>query len=75
MYRVSRTRLDTTAPAVARKTADGTEIVLDDRDISPAGATALERLLNAIHAPRRGTGRTESERPQQRKPDTDERSG
>lgn len=75
MYRVSRTRLDTTAPAVARKTADGTEIVLDDRDISPAGASALERLLNAIHAPRRGTGRTESERPQQPEQDTAKHTG
>ncbi|GGY65462.1 hypothetical protein [Streptomyces xanthochromogenes] len=74
MYRVSRTRLDTTAPAVARKTADHTEIVLDDRDISPAGASALERLLNAIH-PRRGTGKSESEYPQQPEQDTTKHAG
>ncbi|GGZ96480.1 hypothetical protein GCM10010329_17110 [Streptomyces spiroverticillatus] len=55
MYRVTRIRLDDTTPAAARAAADRTDIVLDDREISAAGARALETVLNAIAPHARGT--------------------
>ncbi|GGY28136.1 hypothetical protein GCM10010326_22160 [Streptomyces xanthochromogenes] len=48
MYRVRRTRLDDTAPAAGRATADKRDILLDDRHITDTGAIALEAVLNAL---------------------------
>ncbi|MFC8495002.1 hypothetical protein ACFUJU_30245 [Streptomyces sp. NPDC057235] len=48
MYRVRRTRLDDTAPAAGRATADRRDILLDDRHITNTGAIALEAVLNAL---------------------------
>lgn len=45
---VTRTRLDNGIPAVALATSDALRIAIDDRHITAAGASALERVLNGL---------------------------
>ena len=62
MIFVTRTRLDDGSHVVAHATADDLNIVIDDRHITPAGATALARTLNAL-APAAGEYPEGVERP------------
>lgn len=61
MYRVRRTRLDDTAPAAGRATADRRDILLDDRHITNTGAIALEAVLNALPPTAGGQDRAEDD--------------
>ncbi|MDT3395567.1 hypothetical protein RKE29_02695 [Streptomyces sp. B1866] len=65
MITVRRTRLDDGAFVALRSTADDLRIVIDDRHITPAGATALERALNGL-APGRGRRQTQKPDPGKR---------
>ncbi|MEY9944912.1 hypothetical protein [Kitasatospora sp. GAS1066B] len=48
MIKVCRTRLDAGAPAVVRATAEDLVLAVDDRHITPTGATAIETALNGL---------------------------
>lgn len=48
MIKVTRTRLDPGAPAVARATSEILELAVDDRHITPTGAAAIEAALNGL---------------------------
>ncbi len=48
MIKVCRTRLDPGAPAVVRATDEDLVLAVDDRHITPTGATAIEVALNGL---------------------------
>ncbi len=60
MIKVTRTRLDAGAPAVVRASCGTLELAVDDRHITPTGATAIETALNGL-APRDGDDETGTE--------------
>ncbi|MET8627955.1 hypothetical protein ABZW30_30150 [Kitasatospora sp. NPDC004669] len=48
MIKVRRTRLDPGAPAVVRVAAGHLVLCVDDRHVTPTGATAIETALNGL---------------------------
>ncbi len=64
MISVIRTPLDTGVWAVATATKGTTYIAIDDGHITPAGAVALEQVLNNLHEqPGRGGPRAGGDAP------------
>ncbi|MEJ8652769.1 MULTISPECIES: hypothetical protein [Streptomyces] len=66
MVSVSRARLDIGTLLVARVTADGVDIVADDRHITEAMATAIADTLNNVDQCRFGSADCVPVLPQQR---------